>query len=82
MPGISVVPLSAIVRAPAGTVVDAAGTGRLDALAAHHHDPSGAHRLAVEHAIGLQDNDCGAGCCAEAAAGSASNAEGEECESS
>ena len=56
MPGISVVPLSAIVRAPAGTVDRRRGARGFDALAAHDDDPSGVHRLAVEHAIGLQDD--------------------------
>ena len=46
MPGINVVPGRAIVRAPAGTVVDAAGPCRFNAIAADHHDPT---RWIVHH---------------------------------
>ena len=47
--------LSAMVRAPGGSGDRGGRTSRLDALAADHHDPAGVRRLAVEHAIGLQD---------------------------
>ena len=82
MPGINVVPLSTIVRAPAGTVIDAAGP------AASMRSPrtTTTHprciRLAVEHAIGLEQTiACGAAAAPWAAARRASDdCDASECQ--
>jgi len=46
----------------AGTGGIHCGTGSFDALAAYPHRPAVVHRLAVEHARGLQDDDRGRLC--------------------